>query len=49
MPDFVKFSLGFNYNSGMARVLGLFLRLKLGLNFSVHGRSLRFLSNKLAG
>ena len=26
--------------SGIARVLGLFLRLKLGLNFSIHGQSL---------
>ena len=27
--------------SDMARVLGLFLGLKLGLNFSIHGQSLR--------
>ena len=41
MPDFVQFSLRFNDNSGIAKVLGLFLRLKLGLNFPIHGRSFK--------
>ena len=45
MPEFVQFSLGFIDNSGIARVLGLFLRLKLGLNFSIYGRSLKVLTS----